>query len=212
MESKYFSLEDVSIGYNTKKPILKNVNLTFKMGQMIAVIGSNGSGKTTLVKTIVGLIPQLSGLKQIPNTTKMSLVPQIKDLKLGFPLTVEAALNLSSGFKIFQSNKVAKEKFANEILERIGIHHYKNLLIRECSGGQLQKYLIARSLISGSNCIFLDEPLDALDEGSQKGIFYLLNDLSTKENFSFFVITHHLAKDWLSNFSKIYQIRESELV
>lgn len=206
-EFKYFSLQNLSIGYNKKFPILEEVNLSLGAGEIIAVIGSNGSGKTTLIKTITRLIRELKGELNIHTSTKMSLVPQIKELKLGFPLTVEAALQLTSNIKIFGASDTDNEKFANEILVRMGIDTYKDILIKECSGGQLQKYLLARSLISDANCIFLDEPLDALDQNSQKEIISLLSELTIRKNLSFFIITHHITEEWLNHFSTVYNIQ-----
>ena len=88
----------------------------------------------------------------------------------------------------------------------MGIEPILNLLVRECSGGQLQKVLIARSLLSEANMIFLDEPLDALDSDSKNIVTEILKREIKEKNKTIFIITHHIEKNWLSEFNRKFTV------
>lgn len=180
-------------------------------GDLIALVGANGSGKTTLVRTIAGLLKPLSGVVRIDPDTRISLVPQSKSLRIEFPMTLYQALANSKNFGINPFKKWIPNSEEEDILERTGVTGILNLLLRECSGGQLQKFLIARSLLSDANLIFLDEPLDALDETSQEDIMKLLIEYSVAKEKGFFIITHHLSKQWLGQYTQVLAIKEKGL-
>ncbi|MCX7998209.1 MAG: ATP-binding cassette domain-containing protein, partial [Leptospiraceae bacterium] len=117
------------------------------------------SGKSTLVRTWTGLIPKLRGTIYIENNLRLSLVPQFKNINFSFPLKVKDVILQPQNSKLFFAKKeFTKEEF--EILKTFRIHKILNSMIAECSGGQLQKILICRSLFSEAGLIFLDEPLD----------------------------------------------------
>lgn len=109
----------------------------------------------------------------------------------------------------FKKNKNIEEI---KILQRLEILSYKQNLIRECSGGQVQKVLIARSILSNANLIFFDEPLDAIDEKSKKIVLEEFEKESKANDRTFFVITHNLDKTWLKNFNRVFQIKDQKVI
>jgi ABC-type Mn2+/Zn2+ transport system ATPase subunit len=206
-----FYTDHLSIGYRRDYVILEDISIQINSGSLCALIGANGSGKSTFVKTIAGLIKPLSGKFYRAVGIRMSMVPQAKKIKIEYPLTVKKVLSLdmeASGFffsrKEFEPNEM-------EILEKIGIDTILNYLIKECSGGQLQKVLLARSLLSGANLIFLDEPLDALDHQSQNNIFELIKEQSKQLDKTFFVITHNVHDSWMSNFDRFLVVEGKKI-
>jgi ABC-type Mn2+/Zn2+ transport system ATPase subunit len=207
-----FSTEYLSIGYRKSSPILQDIHVHLKQGERIALLGANGSGKSTLVKTISGLLSPLSGKIHLDPKRKISLVPQMKNLKLEFPMSIYDSLVLSQSSHLPFWKKWKPNQMDQEILERTGVSNIQELLLRECSGGQLQKFLIARSLLSGANLLFLDEPMDALDSSSQQGILDLFLDLQKKKVLGLFMITHNISKNWLGYFHRVYKIQGDSIV
>ncbi|MBE7410921.1 MAG: ATP-binding cassette domain-containing protein [Leptospiraceae bacterium] len=205
-------LKELSIGYSPSEPVLKNIDLEIYKGEYCALIGSNGSGKTTLIRCIAGLIDPISGILKISENTTMSMVPQFKKMKLEYPLSVREVIFLSGKLENIFKKKKGISLEEKEILKEIGIEHLLQKLIRECSGGELQKVFIARSLLSGANFIFLDEPMDALDKGSRNRISNLIKRYSNEKRISFFIITHHLEKVFLNNFDRIFQIKDKSII
>lgn len=149
-----FQTKNLCIGFDSRYPILNEIEITLNKGDFACLLGSNGSGKSTFVRTISGIIPKCCGDFILAPDIKISMVPQFKKMQFQYPLTVKEVLLLTEKFTIFP-----KKNFTNEqsiLLEKMGIEPILNLLVRECSGGQLQKVLIARSLLSDANLIFLD--------------------------------------------------------
>jgi len=203
-----FSAKKLFIGYSANGPVLKNIDLEIYKGQYCALLGSNGSGKTTFIRSIAGLMPSISGSLQIGENTSISMVPQFKKMKLEYPLTVREVIFLSGKFDFLFRKKSPITDKQLTILKEIGVYHLLNKLIRECSGGELQKILIARSLLSGAELIFLDEPMDALDNDSRIQISHLLLKYSKENKTTFFIITHNIEKTFIDDFDRVFQIKD----
>lgn len=195
--------ENLCVGYTKDSPILNDINLTINEGDMCTLSGSNGSGKSTFIKTISGLIKKCCGEYILAENTRISHVPQFKKLQYHYPLKVKDMLLLSPSWS-FKKKSLTEEN--RILLEKLNILRIENQLIRECSGGQLQKVLIARSLLADANLVFLDEPLDALDSDSKRTITSLLREEALKKHRTFFIITHNEEKSWLVEFNRRFYI------
>lgn len=199
-----FQTKNLCIGFDSRYPILNEIEITLNKGDFACLLGSNGSGKSTFVRTISGIIPKCCGDFALAPDIKISMVPQFKKMQFQYPLTVKEVLLLSEKFSILpKKNFTAEQK---TLLEKMGIEPILNLLVRECSGGQLQKVLIARSLLSDANLIFLDEPLDALDSDSKNIVTEILKKETKEKNKTAFIITHHIEKNWLSEFNRKFSV------
>ena len=196
-----FQTKNLCIGFDSRYPILNEINLTLNRGDFACLLGSNGSGKSTFIRTISGIIPKCCGDFTLGEEIKISMVPQFKKIQFQYPLTVKEVLFLSEKFSLFPKSKLKEEE--SSLIEKMGITPILNLLVRECSGGQLQKLLIARSLISKANLIFLDEPMDALDADSKL--------IVTEKNKTIFIITHHIEKHWLSEFNRKFSVHGTHI-
>jgi ABC-type Mn2+/Zn2+ transport system ATPase subunit len=98
-----------------------------------------------------------------------------------------------------------------DILEKLGILSIRKKLLRECSGGQIQKVLLARSLISVSDLIILDEPLDALDWKARELVFEILMKMVTISVVSLLIITHNLEREWMNHFTQLLVTEDGNL-
>jgi zinc transport system ATP-binding protein len=211
VNSPLIYLENVSVGYSLDTPILSNVNLRIYPKEIIGITGKNGSGKSTLIRTISKLQKPLGGKFISKDHLKISLVPQLKKINLSYPLSVEEILKLPMVLEkpFFQKINFLENQL--DTLDKLGILSIRKKLLRECSGGQIQKVLLARSLISGSDLIILDEPLDALDWKARELVFEILMKMVTVSVVSLLIITHNLEREWMNHFTQLLVTEEGNL-
>ncbi len=211
MDNFLFSLDNLSVGYTLENPILNNINLIVNKSETIAITGKNGSGKSTLVRTISKLQKPLSGKINANKNLNISMVPQLKKINLSYPLSVEDILKLPMEIKSNFLKKINFDENQINILDKLGITEIKNKLLKECSGGQIQKVLLARSLIGSSDLIILDEPLDALDWKAREQVFTIFMDKVSRNKVTLIIITHNLEEEWKSHFTKILITEDGSL-
>lgn len=184
-------IEKLDFSYpESEKKVLKNIDLNFDRNQFTVILGPNGSGKTTLVKIIARLLK--------PTTGKLFLMDQPYD-KIGvqkfyklvsyvpqkfysiYPYTVfEIVLmgrSLHFNFLGFENREDIKK--VNKVLKQLGLEHLSKKRITEISGGELQKVILARSIVQDAEIFLLDEPNTHLDLKHQIQIFELLKNLQS---------------------------------
>lgn len=177
--------------------VLKDVHFNIYENDFLYIIGPNGSGKTTLLKTMLGFIkPQHGKIKIYGKALRyedkcVAYVPQIGSIDRSFPISVIDNVllgHLPNGLRPFF--RFSKEDYnkANKALERLGIHHLKDRHISQMSGGEYQKSLIARAIVSEPKVLFLDEPTANVDHQSRSDIYELLKGLN--EKMTIVMVTH----------------------
>lgn len=184
-------LKNISCGYKRKK-ILKNINLSFKTGNIYTILGGNGIGKTTLFKSILGFIDLKGGDicfdgKSITSMTEkeiatfVSYVPQAKNYSMQYTvfdiILMGRALHIKK-FGIPSDRDIAR---VNAVMEQMKIDKFKNLMYSELSGGEQQIVLIARALVQESKFIIMDEPASNLDFENIKMVLDVLKELRHKD-------------------------------
>lgn len=212
MENHFVKMENLSVGFSLNYPILKDLTYSINRGEVIAITGRNGSGKTTLVRTIAGLLKPLGGNLRKARDLRISMVPQIKKMSLSYPLSVEKILAMPEESEFFFPFK--RHIFTDEqlsLLNEFGVLDYKKKLLRECSGGQIQKVLLLRSLIGRANLLILDEPLDALDESTKYIFMNYIKGRIAKSNLTILLITHHLEETWMQNFTRCLSLMDGRM-
>lgn len=193
----YFSYPD-----SPQKNILENVTLSFNSNEFCVILGPNGSGKTTLVKLIARILKTERGrfyLKDLPYEKiklrdfykLVSYVPQ-KFFSI-YPYTVFeiVLMGRSLNFNFFGFENERDIQKVNEILEKLNLIHLAKKRINEISGGELQKVILARSLIQETEILLLDEPNTHLDLKHQVQIFELLKSLK-KEGKTIIAVSHDI--------------------
>lgn len=178
---------------------LNNVNLSINEGDYCAIIGPNGGGKTTLLRCILGLLKPSSGrvllFGEPPAKTRQQVgfVPQFAKLNKRFPMTVlEAVLcgtKVNSVNPFFKYKKIDRQK-AMEKLENLKIENLYKRSLDQLSGGEFQRLLIARALMSDPKLLLLDEPTSSIDPRSRELIYQLLSDLN--KTSSIIMVSHDL--------------------
>ena len=198
MHSKLIELKEVNKIYS-KHHVLKDISFSIELGKIYGLIGENGAGKTTLIRTILGLVPLLSGqlayyqdgvlLNRIPN---IGYLPQINNIDKSFPISVEEVIR--SGFYGSLFSKEEEQKRLEELLTAINLLDYRKQAIGKLSGGQLQRVLLARAIASKPDLLVLDEPTSFLDKVYKQQFMTLLMNLIAPET-TLIMVTHDLPRE-----------------
>lgn len=193
--SKIVEIKSIYAGYDDEI-VLKDVSLDIFDDDFIGVIGPNGGGKTTLLYVILGLIKPYKGtvnfcddLKTDRNN-KIGYLPQLNKIDKKFPITVKEVVlsGLLYGNKVFKKYSKSDKKRAKQTLERIGISSLGNQAIGELSGGQMQKVLLARAIISSPRLLILDEPNTFVDNQFEGELYEILKELN--KEMAIMIVTH----------------------
>lgn len=181
---RLIGIKNLSASYEGKQ-VLENINLDIHKNDFLGIIGPNGGGKTTLIKCILGLKKFDSGdieffdhNQPIPSIS-MGYLPQYNLIDKKFPISVYEVIlsGLSKNKQIFARYSSADKEKANKIIERMGLVGLENRAIGQLSGGQLQRALLGRAIISEPEVLILDEPNTYIDKKFQGQLYELLNEL-----------------------------------
>lgn len=170
------TLTDISITRENRR-ILTDVNLSVNRGDFMAVTGPNGGGKTTLMRLMLRLLRPTSG-KVIyfdgegRETANLSIgyLPQKNMIDSKFPITVSEVVELGIPPSMHLGKAQRRETVAEKV-ELVGLTDYADASIGTLSGGQLQRALMARAIISNPELLVLDEPLSYLDRKYEQRIY-----------------------------------------
>ncbi len=185
--NEIISLLNISAAYDGKT-VLNDINLEVYKNDFLGVIGPNGGGKTTLIKIILGLLkPTLGKVKyyhnghEVPEIT-MGYLPQYSSIDKKFPISVYEVIlsGLSKEKSLFHKYTAAQHGKVREIINRMGLEEMVNRPIGELSGGQLQRTLLGRALVSDPEVIILDEPNTYIDKRFEAKLYSLLDEINKK--------------------------------
>ncbi|MCY9533054.1 metal ABC transporter ATP-binding protein [Paenibacillus sp. chi10] len=192
-----------------KKPVLRNVSFTIPEGNLIGIIGPNGAGKSTLIKSVLGLIPRVSGEVNIfgkpysESRKRVGYVPQRESVDWDFPTNaLDVVMMGRYGHLGWFKRPGAKEKeIALDCLAKVGMADFADRQISQLSGGQQQRVFLARALAQNADIYFMDEPFVGVDAMTEKAIITLLNELK-RQGKTVLVVHHDLATvkeyfDWV---------------
>lgn len=191
-------ISDLDVNYGQVKA-LEKVNLIVKEKDFLAIMGPNGGGKSTLFKAILDLVPIKAGKVKVfddnprKNRHLIGYVPQFSTVDKEFPITVLEVVLLGSlkpGLSFFHSFKLEEKERARNILEKVGLGELFDRKISQLSGGQFQKMLIARALMTEPKILLLDEPTASVDAKSSQDIFTLLGELN--KEITIVMVTHNV--------------------
>lgn len=166
-----------------QQPVLENINLSLKPSQIATLIGPNGSGKSTLVKALIGAIKPSAGHINRSRDLKIGYVPQRLYLDPTLPMTVHRFINLP---KRHASRDIA------EALEQAGVEHLLNVAMNHLSGGQLQRVLLARALLSRPSLLLLDEATQGLDHRGVAEFYQRIEQIRQRSQCAVLMVSHDL--------------------
>lgn len=182
---KLIELSHITAGYENKT-VLKDISLHIWKDDFLGIIGPNGGGKTTLLKVILGLLAPLSGSrrffqegKEVPSL-RIGYLPQMNHIDKKFPISVREVVTsgLVSEKPLFRNfNKEQRER-VEEVIRQMGLDELAERAIGELSGGQLQRVLLGRSIVSRPQLLILDEPNSYVDKRFESRFYPLLTEIN----------------------------------
>ncbi len=176
--------------------VLRDVNLNVYDNDFLGIIGPNGGGKTTLVKCILGLLKPTSGeisYHSMRGNNKVTgesnsadahltigYLPQYSTIDRKFPITVEEVIlsGLSSKKTLISRFTPAQRDKARQVIARMGLEGLGQRAIGTLSGGQLQRALLGRAIISDPELVILDEPNTYIDKYFEARLYELLAEIN----------------------------------
>ena len=204
MGTPLIEIKNLSAGYDSRT-VLRNVNLTVYDRDFLGIIGPNGGGKTTLIKCILGLLKPTGGeiLYRVATTSgnssaphdnsatnsqfttlnsqlSMGYLPQYNSIDRKFPITVEEVIlsGLSSQKSLISRFTAAHREKAHQVIARMGLEGLEERAIGALSGGQLQRALLGRAIISDPQLVVLDEPSTYIDKRFEARLYELLAEIN----------------------------------
>lgn len=168
---------DLGIGYPGRE-VGSGLTLDVSRHEVLCLLGPNGSGKSTLFKTLLGLIPALSGQVLVGDrpvsrwsrqelARQLAYVPQAQDGTFGFTVLDVVLMGRSARMGQFSGPSAHDRDVARQCLEQMGIAGLARRRYTEISGGERQLALIARALAQEPAIMVMDEPTASLDFGNQ---------------------------------------------
>lgn len=190
------SLHNVSVSYDGYEA-LQCVNLDISSDDFVGVIGPNGGGKTTLVKAILGMVPHKGEIliaKELyhGNRPHIGYMPQLSDFDRSFPISViEVVLSGLQGQHGFTARYSTKDRNkAMELLQSAGVANIATKPIGEISGGQMQRALLCRAVISDPKLLILDEPANFVDNKFENELYRTLHRLN--DRMAIIMVSHDI--------------------
>lgn len=173
--SPFIQAKDLTIGYKDEV-IVPSITFELKQRQSLALVGTNGSGKSTLLKTLVGLLPKISGelsvmgLPPEQSIRRLSYLSQFHSNGFILPLCAVDVVRMGRYAEHGLLGKLnsADLDIIHDSMKRMGIEALSEKPLRSLSGGQQQRVFIAQTLARQADILILDEPTAGLDAGAQE--------------------------------------------
>ena len=186
-------VRDVAIGY-FNEGFLKSINLSIERGDFWGIIGPNGGGKSTLIKTILGLIPQVSGRIDYRDNTVLGYVPQTEIFDRIFSVSVYEIVMMGRYGRIPFGRRPGQSdrEIVDDSLDKLEISHLKNRPFRSLSGGEKQRALLARAIAATPDILVLDEPTASVDVRGETEILEHVERVREESKLTVLMVSHFL--------------------
>jgi len=168
--------------FKDNKWLVEGVDLEIHRGKIVTLIGPNGSGKSTTAKIILGLYKNIEGSVQ-RFTKKIAYVPQKVTIDWTLPIRV-------IDFMVLTQNLNSDE--ISSALNLAGVEHLKTRNLRDLSGGEFQRVLLARAIAKKPELLVLDEPVQGVDYSGEVALYGLIKNISESLNCGILLISHDL--------------------
>ncbi len=213
-------VRDLSFRYNSKT-ILNNINFGLDRDQIVGILGPNGAGKSTIIKILGGILEYEGSIKLVDRELRsfkrkelakiIAVVPQNFEPGFDFKVRDLVMMGRTPYLKMFESMSSEDFNIVEDTMKLTDIVHIQDKSIREISGGERQRVIIAMAIAQDPKILLLDEPNANLDLKYQISIFELLKHLVKTKHISIIVAMHdvNLAVKYCN---KIMLLNKGEIV
>lgn len=199
-------IQEITTGFNQNRKnhvLHEKISLEIHPGNIMLLLGANGIGKSVFLKTILNIIPAISGnvifnQKQL-NKLEANKLAEFVSLMLPSPPTIELMtcleVVLSGQQRFLNPWNLSQEKEKNHVIqyfEKCKIAHLINKNFAQLSDGEKQKVMLARCLAQETPIILLDEPMAFLDYPSRKHFLSLIKEIAQNQQKIILVSTHDI--------------------
>jgi len=220
-DSPILSVCSVDIGFERGEPLIEDVNLELKSGEIVGIIGRSGIGKTTLLRTIAGLVPALSGeLKYMGSESsqvtrgEIGLIPQrlglVQHQTVGYNVLMGALPQANFFQSIFSLPSTQMRESTRRAVASVGLTDKMFTSVNQLSGGQQRRVAIARAMVQNPKLILADECLGELDIQTARDMIELIRSLA--ENGSTILIVEHNPVRARTFCDRVLQLRGRKLI
>ena len=195
----YLSVNGICAGYG-KQNVVENISFELEKGTLLGIIGANGSGKTTLLKAICGILSHkgkcvldgalLETLSAGQIAKLVSYIPQRSGISIDISALDVVLMGFNSRLGLLSNPTLKMKEAAKKALDRVGLNGKEEMNYLHLSEGQKQLCILARTLVSDSKLLILDEPESALDFRYRYKMLTILRECVVMENKSAIVSLH----------------------
>ncbi|HUB13469.1 MAG TPA: LPS export ABC transporter ATP-binding protein [Acetobacteraceae bacterium] len=201
-----------------KRPVVRNVSIEVRRGEVVGLLGPNGAGKTTTFYMITGLVKPDTGSISLDNAD-ITLLPMYRRARLGIGyLPQEASVfrglnveqNVKAALEVVEQDAGTRDIMCDELLAEFGIGHLRRTPALALSGGERRRVEIARALATQPSYILLDEPLAGIDPIAVNEIRELVGHL--KDRGIGVLITDHNVRETLEIIDRAYILHDGQVL
>ena len=176
--------------------ILHNLNLHLKTDEIVAILGPSGCGKTTLLRTIAGLQKQQSGTISMNNQPIQDMLCEQRGIGMLFqrPVLFPFKDVLGNILFAYKNKKFWNMDDVHEVMSEMGLIGKEQQRIETLSGGEAQRVVLARTLLTNPKLLLLDEPLSALDVDLRRKIAREIRAVLKSRSIPAIHVTHDPAE------------------
>ena len=195
----YLSVTGITAGYG-KQPVIENISFQLEAGCLMGIIGANGSGKTTLLKALCGILPHegsctlddvlLEKLSARQIARQISYIPQRSGVSIDISVLDVVLMGFNPQLGLLEHPTRQMKEAALQALAQVGLAGKAEENYLHLSEGQKQLCILARTLVSDSKLLLLDEPESALDFRFRYQMLALLRQWVASGNRSGVVTLH----------------------
>jgi len=163
--------------------ILRGVDFRIQPGEIVTIVGPNGSGKSTLLRLLLGVLPASTGRVMRQAGLRVGYVPQKLSIDASLPMSVDRFLQLPTR---------RPEADRRRVLAEVGIEGLEHRALTALSGGQFQRALLARALLTRPEILVLDEPTQGLDQPGEAAFYQLIERVRSETGCAVLMVSHDL--------------------
>ena len=201
-DDEQLTMRDLTVGYD-RIPLIKNINLGVRPGEILTLIGPNGSGKSTILKTITKQLKTIGGSVFLGKESMRELTDSEISRHLSMVMTERIHTELLSGRDVVATGRypytgrlgILSQQDWKKVDEAIALVHAGEVQqqdFRRISDGQRQRLMLARAICQDTQVLILDEPTSYLDMGFKLDILTTIRMLARKKNLAVIMSLHEL--------------------